>query len=115
MEGQIELPDYLATCDNRNLLPALAEGLINYCKIWNYDKVDRLMEKRTADGFLQIFCNITYTHYFEHYDDWYGAEFSKKEKIVQIHKCGKYYEDILLECPIEEVVERLVEMYDRVN
>ena len=112
MQGQIELFSYLEE-SNQSLISSLAEKLIEYSKKWGrfpYDEsIDRLMENPTEDAFIKRFCKITCTYFFEHKneDAFYGAEFIKKEKIVQFHKCGKDYERILHECPIERVIKEL--------
>lgn len=108
MYEQIELLEYLAECDNQKLISALAEGIIKHCKRWGYDFVDKLLKDPREERFIKIFCKITYTYYFHYLDDMYGACFSKKNKSVQIYKCGNNHEKILILCPIQKVIEQLI-------
>lgn len=94
-----------------NLVSAFAIGLEKHCKEWKYDYIDKLMQDATASNFIKVFCKITCTYFFdeeEGSEDFYGAEINKKEKTVKFYKCGKDHEKILLECPVEEVVNELL-------
>lgn len=93
--------------DYEYLISSLAKGLIEHCNNWGYDFVDNLMAKPTEDNFIKQFCKITYDYYFKNDGDTYGARFVKKDEIVQIYKCGREPNKILLECPIERVIKEI--------
>lgn len=107
MYEQVDLFSYLAENSNDNLISALAEGLNNHCQKWGYDFIEKLKKNITAENFIKVFCKITYTYFFEHQEEMYGARFSKNDLSVKIYKCGKNHEKILLECPISDVLKEL--------
>ena len=91
------------------ILPELTAGIIKHCEEWNYDWVERLMEKPTVENFFKLFCKFTKTYYFDVGSDYYGARFKKSEETVEIYKCGKNCHDVLAEGPISELVSALTE------
>ena len=107
MYGQVDLFSYMADRNNDNLIPALVDGLKKHCQKWDYDFVEKLKKNPTSENFIKIFCRITYTYYFEHQEDMYGAKFNKSDLTVRIYKCGKNHEKILLECSISDVLKQL--------
>ena len=102
MEKEENIREY-----QKKLIVALAEGIAEYCKKWDYNHVEQLMEDKTDKNFVKIFCKITNTYFFKHMEETYGATFAKKELSVKIYKCGKECEKILLQCPIQWVVDEL--------
>lgn len=99
------------TKDNKILITALAKGLEEYCERWSYDYIENLKKNTSVDNFIKQFLKITKTHFFKHEENTYGATFDKKEKSVKIYMCGKNHENILVDCPIEDVVKELGKLY----
>lgn len=90
-------------------IPFIIDGLKKYCEKWNYDWIEKIIEKPTIKTFTSTVCRITNTHYFELHDNIFGIEYSKKNETGTIYKCGKGADcrKPLYTVPIEKIISAI--------
>lgn len=108
---QLTIFDYLPSCINFPQL--IADELVEYCKRWGYDYIERL-KKQGGRQFYNIFCRITKT-YFVHKspEEYYEVEFSKSGEAV-VKRCGKDFSERETDAviDIQSVADILVQKFE---
>lgn len=75
-----------------NYAKYIAEHLMQHCKKWDYNHIDKLAEHKTPEGFYRIFCKITKTYYVPIREDHYSVTFSK-DGTAAVKRCGKDFNE----------------------
>lgn len=77
--------------NNTNYTKYIAEHLMEHCKRWGYNHIDKLAEHKTPEHFYRIFCKLTKIYYAPIGEDYYNVTFSK-DGTVTVKRCGKDFD-----------------------
>ena len=85
-------------------------SLEELCEQYSYDWFSLIMANPTVRTVFSSFCRVTRTHFFHISESvYFSADFSKKEEMLYIRKCGQgYIENIIKEYTIQEFVDYMV-------
>ena len=85
-------------------------SLRELCEHYSYDWFSQIKAKPTVRTVFNSFCRVTNTFFFHISDHvYFSAEFSKKEEMLYIRKCGKgYKEKVIKDYTIQEFVDYMV-------